>query len=505
MAEDAPPEVPPVLVRKTRSGEEIRYEIGNRVGKGGFGSVYYATELPANRPTAIKCIWKNHFSDPKKKQKIITEIEIHRSLRHRNIVEFRCVFQDEEYVYFALEYCPGGNVLELLKKSTPFSESQTANITRQILEALVYLHKNGIVHHDIKLQNFLIDSNGSIKLCDFGLSVRLTDDVKHSISGTPGYIPPEVVFSKDKPTPAIDTWSMGVAVFLMLTGKQPFQSHDKKETFSRIKHVKYAWPAKPIVSETAKSFVTAVLRREPEERPSSQNLLFHPFIKQSEQKQPQVLKTVPRSVSFNGGFQSLEDSLPAPITLPNYTVRIWWDYSAKYGLAYLLHNGICGACFNDATRMVFDKHETFVQYYDSPHPEKMEVIPIENMNSEHHLNKKLLLIQHFAKELKSRIDDNSDSFGVREPEQKEDTHPMGHVKYWSRTKDGILFRFDNRDIQANFKDHTKLIIESQTKDLYYDDTNTIALLNLNDLSDRAKYHEVRKRFKIVKEMAAHLV
>ena len=247
MSELSPPPVPGAINRRTRCGQELRYDLERELGHGGFGSVYLASERPSNRRVAIKCIWKNHFSDTKKKQKIISEIEIHRSLQHRHVVEFYAVFQDAEYVYLLLEYCPGGNVLESLKRSPPFSESRAADITRQVLDALVYLHKVGVVHHDIKLQNFLIDASGGVKLCDFGLSVRLTDDVCHSISGTPGYIPPEVVFSKEKPTTAIDIWSLGVAVFLMVTGKQPFQSHDKKETFSRIKHVRYAWPPKPTV------------------------------------------------------------------------------------------------------------------------------------------------------------------------------------------------------------------------------------------------------------------
>lgn len=651
------------------------------------------------------------------KQKLITEIEIHRSLNHRHIVEFRSFFQDSNYVYFALEFCAGGNVLELLKKDPPFSELKAAEITRQILEALVYLHSRGVIHHDIKLQNFLIDDEGTVKLCDFGLSVKLDNkELKHSISGTPGYIAPEVLFTKDIPTPAIDIWSMGVAVFLMVTGKQPFQTKDKKETFARIKHVSYAWPPKPVVSDVVKSFVTACLRKDPEERPTAANLLHLPFIQQvmtvekkstqammmkiprnpqannqhdnksnntentmndnhnnnknekssehpdnieesdiqngndhlnkrhhfiqnenlhhdenendnndvtsksqnedentgedqnenensaddqnenenensvddqkeninenqkenensadnekdieklnihnekdtekpnihnpnylvlNDDKKPPVVRTIPRSASFQTAMKHQEDHAEAPISLPNYTVRIWWDYSSKYGLAYILHNGTCGACFNDATRMVLDKNEKYIQYYDSPHPVKMEVIDLIAVNNyrsahdgnnnhatdnddendenlmkivqNHSIMKKILLIQHFAKELKSRMEDKSDSFGVNENAASpllqsihpEDSPPLSHVKYWARTKDGVLFRFANRDIQANFKDHTKLVIESQSKDLFYDDNNNpVIRLTLNDLADREKYREVRKRFKIVKEMSNHFV
>lgn len=698
---DEPPPVPPILVQKTHSGHVIKYKIEKKIGKGGFGSVYLALELNDNRPTAIKCVWKNHFSDKKLKQKLITEIEIHKSLSHPHIIDFLSFFQDSNYVYFALEFCSGGNVLELLKKDPPFSELKAAEIARQIIEALVYLHSRGIVHHDIKLQNFLIDEGGTVKLCDFGLSVKLySKELKHSISGTPGYIAPEVLFTKNMPTPAIDVWSIGVAVFLMVTGKQPFQTKDKKETFARIKHVNYAWPPKPVVSETVKSFVTACLRKDPEERPTAANLLHLPFIQQvitvekksaqtmmmklstrnnqssthnenknndensdddaknnnnsnndndkndeskhqdkinesdiqnsndhiknhhhqnenhnhdenqsendnnndntnentneninenintsenenehinedqndnekeieklnirnenanlnknihnpnylvlNNEKQPGV-RSIPRSVSFQTAMKHQEDHGEDPISLPNYTVRIWWDYTSKYGLAYILHNGTCGACFNDATRMVLDKNEKYIQYYGSQRQTKMDVIDLIAVNNyrsnhqdengniddkdstndddenlmriihDHSIMKKILLIQHFAKELKSRMDDKSDSFGVNDNAASpliqnispEDQPPLSNIKYWAKTQDGVLFRFANRDIQANFKDHTKLVIESQSKDLFYDDNNNpVIRLTLNDLADREKYRDVRKRFRIVKEMSNHFV
>lgn len=260
------------------------------------------------------------------------------------------------------------------------------------------------------------------------------------------------------------------------------------------------------------------------------------------QKQSGV-RGIPRSVSFQTAMKHQEDKREAPLTLPNYTVRIWWDYTSKYGLAYILQNGTCGACFNDATRMILDKNEKYVQYYESSRQAKMKVIDIIAVNNyrsrhegnnndqtndddyendenlmtivhDHSIMKKILLIQHFAKELKSRIEDKSDSFGVNDNAASpliqnispEDEPPLSYVKYWAKTQDGILFRFAHRDIQANFKDHTKLVIESQSKDLYYDDNNNYVIrLTLNDLADREKYREVRKRFRIVKEMSNHFV
>ena len=113
----------------------------------------------------------------------------------------------------------------------------------------------------------------------------------------------------------------------------------------------------------------------------------------------------------------------------------------------------------------------------------------------------MLLIQHFAAELRERAGQ------LKYPplEIRSRTQTIPHVKYWARTKDGILFRMANRDIQANFRDHTKLVIESTSKALYYDNNHEIMQLTLSDLGDRERFYDVRRRFVIVKEMAKELV
>lgn len=508
-ADSEPPPVPENLARVSRDGKETHYNVIKKIGSGGFAVVYLVENSETGEQFALKCTSKARFTNQRIKKKLVSEIEIHHSLHHRHIVEFKGVFQDSNYVYFVLEYCSKGNVLESLRLHPPFNEKRTANIARQVLEALVYLHKKKIVHRDLKLQNFLIDSDDVIKLADFGLSLNLEKmPPKPSICGTPGYISPEVVTGNPDHTPAIDIWALGVCVFLMLTGKQPFKSTDRKETYKKIKHVTYAWPATPVVSDTAKSFVDSVLKRNPEQRPSAQLLLHHPFILQLHPPPVEQTPTIPRSVSMQytpkiqPDLATTSQSEEQP-DLPNYTVKIWWDFSKKYGLAYLLNNGVCGACFNDASRIVLSPDETFAQYWASPHAPNMEICNMAEIES-HPLRKKLLLIVHFCKELKKRIDQSRSpsetSFALAPPE-----NPFGHVKYWARTDNGILFRMANKDIQANFKDHTKIVIEAGSKKMFYDSNGKISQLHLSVISDRDNYHDVRKRFAMVKEMSKHLI
>jgi serine/threonine protein kinase len=266
----------------------------------------------------------------------------------------------------------------------------------------------------------------------------------------------------------------------------PFQSKDKTATYKKIQDCRYAWPAQCDLSTAARHFVDSALQGDPRARPSAARLLEHPFILRENVEMPTV---APIAI----------DAAPPPITLPPYAVRIWWDYSHRYGLAYLLHNGVCGACFNDSSRILMTPDEILAQYWETPQTPQPEITALQAIDNSP-IRKKLLLIKHFAAELKQRTGD------LRTPPLKINlpTDQIGHVKYWARTKDGALFRMANRDIQANFRDHAKFVIESATKAIFYDSGHGVRQMTMAELSDREKHHDVRKRFAIVKEMAKHL-
>ncbi|KAH0791744.1 CAMK family protein kinase [Histomonas meleagridis] len=484
-SEDLPP-VPGVLHKTSHDGTKVSYVIGEKAGSGGFGTVYAGEELPSHTPIAIKCISKTRITSERIKRKIFSEVDIQRSLHHPHIVEFRGVFQDDNYIYILMEYCPNGTLLDILRQKRVFSEDEAADYCRQILEGLVYLHDNHVIHRDLKLQNFLLDSEWKLKIADFGLSAKIIDDdeKRMTICGTPGYLSPEVIGHREGQTTSVDIWATGVCAFLMLTGHQPFQSKDKHQTLKKIRHVAYSWPENCGVSEVARNFVDCLLQRDPAMRPPARALLSHPFITR------QVTGSLNR-------FPVLSER---PLTLPSTSVRIWWDYSHRYGLAYLLHNSICGACFNDSTRILMTPDESLAQYWDSPQKPAPEIISMKGIEESPH-RKKLLLIKYFASELKQKANElTAPPLRINMP-----TDVIGHVKYWARTNDGVLFRMANRDIQANFRDHTKLVIESASKIVYFDNASEVIKVNLSDLSDKEKYHEIRKRFAIVKEMAQHLV
>lgn len=142
--------------------------------------------------------------------------------------------------------------------------------------------------------------------------------------------------------------------------------------------------------------------------------------------------------------------------------------------------------------------KVFCQYYDNPHDEA-EIIDMGDVES-HRLKKKLLLVLHFARELKVHSNElTSPPFNVIRRDE-----PLPHVKYWAKTKDGMLFRMACRDVQANFKDDSKLIVEATSRKVYFESGNTIEILTLSDMKVNEQFLEIRKKFSLLKEMSNHL-
>jgi polo-like kinase 1 len=429
------------------------------------------------------------------KDKLISEIEIHRSLHHSHIVKFMGVCQDADFVYILLEFCPGGTLLDLVRSQSRLDERTAAGYCRAILDSLAYIHKRGIVHGDVKLQNLLLDANGRAKLSDFGLSVRISHDVHISTCGTPGYMSPEVLTGSSERTPAVDIWALGVCAFMMLTGRHPFRSTDRDETFRRITHAQYSWPGSVLVSDSSRAFVDGVLRRSPGERPSAALLLEHPFIQRLHPVPLPAARVFPKSVSFETLRPVVQHHRP---TLPSFAVKLWWDCSHRYGLAYILANGSCGACFNDSSRMVVNSDGDIMQYWESPKATEMWICGSEE---DAELKKKIVLMQHFRGELVKKAggaDIDSDDREARD-------QPLKHVKYWARTDKGMLFRMADRDVQANFRDHTKVVVEKSTQRIFFADGGAIQIVTVQQIKQGAGPPAILERLADIKEMARHLI
>ena len=219
-----------------------KYEYKSLIGSGAFGKVrLYVDKDTKSLKYAIKTIKKNIFNKHSI-ESIKREVDILRSLDHPNIVKYFETYEDEYYLHIVMEYIAGDNLFLVLtdQKRFKFTERAISKIMICLLKAVLFLHHNGIIHRDIKPENIVfIEQNNfnALKLIDFGLSIQQNARKDNRRVGTPYYMAPEMIDGNF--VYASDVWSIGVILFTMVTGKQPFRGKSKQEVFDKIKFGEY--------------------------------------------------------------------------------------------------------------------------------------------------------------------------------------------------------------------------------------------------------------------------
>jgi calcium-dependent protein kinase len=263
------------------------YTLDISLGAGSFGRVTRATNRKTGQMCAIKSIrYDNVGAD--RVQALFTEIEILRELvrtrqDHPYIIKIYQVIHEEAYIHIVTELCTGGELFDRLAIQGSFPEATAAEYTAQIMSALNYLHVNSIVHRDLKPENMLLTSsspNSPLKLIDFGTS-QICDPLKKlsQLAGTPYYIAPEIITGNYDEK--CDIWSCGVILFMMLSGKPPFNGKSRDDLFRSIVLGKYSMdgPQWRSISPQAKALVRQLLTLDPTERPSAEGVLASPWVK----------------------------------------------------------------------------------------------------------------------------------------------------------------------------------------------------------------------------------
>jgi serine/threonine protein kinase len=149
---------------------------------------------------------------------------------------------------------------EMIKRRKRLTEPEAAYFGRQLLQAMIYLHDNLVIHRDLKLGNLFLDRNMNVKVGDLGLATKLesADEKRKTICGTPNYIAPEVI-QGDRATRGhsfeVDIWSMGVILYTCLCGKPPYEAKDVKATYQRILANEYSFPRDVSISDSAKDLI----------------------------------------------------------------------------------------------------------------------------------------------------------------------------------------------------------------------------------------------------------
>lgn len=222
--------------KKIRIDGEVeihKFVRGSFLGKGGFAKCYEFIRVQDRQIFAGKNIAKSSLTKSRARQKLLSEIKIHRSLAHKHIVGFNHFFEDHENVYILLELCRAQSMNELLRRRKRLHEIEVMCYGIQMLSALKYMHAHKVIHRDLKLGNLFLNDKMEIKIGDFGLATKLEfdGDRKRTICGTPNYIAPEILEGKQGHSYEVDVWSMGVIFYTMLVGKPPYETSDVKTTY----------------------------------------------------------------------------------------------------------------------------------------------------------------------------------------------------------------------------------------------------------------------------------
>ena len=257
------------------------------IGKGGFGEVWKVNHKKTNDLYVIKVLDKSKLKIQNLIKQLNLEIEIMYKVHHPHIMQLINHFEDDDNFFMIMPYASRGQLYNLIKKNTKLDQKMTAQFLRETISAVKYLHEHNIIHRDIKPENILLDKNYRVKLSDFGWSNFCKPDEKRkTYCGTPEYLSPEM--AKKLPHDyRVDIWSLGVLLFECLAGYPPFSGQNEGELLRNIKQLKIHWPID--FPPLAKNLVLKILKVNPEERPSLDEILKHSWFTHNPMMRPLLI------------------------------------------------------------------------------------------------------------------------------------------------------------------------------------------------------------------------
>ncbi|KOM46654.1 hypothetical protein LR48_Vigan07g035800 [Vigna angularis] len=279
-----PAPIGPVLGRPM---EDVRstYSMGKELGRGQFGVTHLCTHKSTGKQYACKTIAKRKLVNKEDIEDVKREVQImHHLSGQPNIVELVSVFEDKQSVHLVMELCAGGELFDRIIAKGHYTERAAASLLRTIVQIVHTCHSMGVIHRDLKPENFLLSSkeeNAPLKATDFGLSVFYKQgELFKDIVGSAYYIAPEVL--KRKYGPEVDIWSIGVMLYILLSGVPPFWAESENGIFKAILrgHIDFTSDPWPSISPAAKDLVRKMLNSDPRQRLTAYEVLNHPWIKE---------------------------------------------------------------------------------------------------------------------------------------------------------------------------------------------------------------------------------
>lgn len=285
---------PKVLKQATTIRSIGDYQIIRTIGSGSTGKVKLGINLRTQRKVAIKIISRKYINDPGKKSKetpasrkrrILREAAILNLAHHPNIVRLYDLYITEEYYCMVFEYVDGAQMLDFIINQGKMKESQAQKFFSQLLSAVSYCHENGIVHRDLKIENVLIDSEGNVKLVDFGLSNFFDpSDKLRTFCGSLYFAAPELLRGIYYTGPEIDIWSLGIILYVLVCGKVPFDDKSLTALHEKIKSGNFELPEK--LTSKCQNLLKSMIEVDPKRRVRMEEILNHPWVQTNDHVVP---------------------------------------------------------------------------------------------------------------------------------------------------------------------------------------------------------------------------
>ncbi|XP_009418968.2 calcium-dependent protein kinase 17 [Musa acuminata AAA Group] len=292
-ADEYPPQSPPrhlkrlpsagaVLPRKTGNLKDL-YTLGRKLGQGQFGTTHLCVEKATGKRFACKSIAKRKLATYEDVEDVRREIQImHHLSGHPNVISIIGTFEDSVAVHLVMDLCAGGELFDRIIQRGHFSEKAAAGLARVIVGVVEACHSMGVMHRDLKPENFLFvnrNEDSPLKTIDFGLSVFFKPgETFTDVVGSPYYVAPEVLLKYYGPE--ADVWSVGVIIYIILSGVPPFWDETEQGIFEQVLggELDFSSDPWPSISESAKDLVRRMLVRDPKKRLTAHEALCHPWV-----------------------------------------------------------------------------------------------------------------------------------------------------------------------------------------------------------------------------------
>eukprot|EP00164_Ancoracysta_twista_P006274 GFYU01008716.1.p1 GENE.GFYU01008716.1~~GFYU01008716.1.p1 ORF type:complete len:329 (-),score=90.43 GFYU01008716.1:191-1177(-) len=257
------------------------YELGPTLGEGSFAKVKQATHITTRETFAIKIISKEEVQRHNMGEQLKKEISVMKMIKHKNIVNLIEVLASRTKIFIVLELVSGGELFDAIVKAGKFDENKARHYFQQMVYAVDYCHKQGVMHRDLKPENLLLDSQGSLKVTDFGLSYFYQgadgSNLLHTTCGTPNYVAPEVLGDNGYDGVKADIWSCAIILYVLMAGCLPFDDQNMTELFKKIMNVKITYPSH--FSSGSVELLKLILVKDPNKRLTMSQIKQHPWFR----------------------------------------------------------------------------------------------------------------------------------------------------------------------------------------------------------------------------------